>query len=110
MESSLVKLFNRMERENTTPIQWNQIKIRSIHKKDPKEDLANQRGIFLTNIVSEAYEKVKLLQNEENICNMFRMQCAERKIGPTGLRHHTECYYRGTKIRKETHLYLLCRR
>ena len=44
MESSLVKLFNRMERENTTPIQWNQIKIRSIHIKGPKEDLANKRG------------------------------------------------------------------
>ena len=79
IENSPVKLFNRMERENTIPIQWNQIIIRSIHKKGPKEDLANQRGIFLTNIVSKVYEKVKLLQNEENICNMSRMQCAERK-------------------------------
>ena len=52
MESSLVKLFNRMERENyTTSLQWNRIIIRSIHKKGPKEDLANQRGIFLTNSV-----------------------------------------------------------
>ena len=68
-----------MERENTIPIQWNQIIIRSIHKKFPKEDLANQRGIFLTNIVSKVYEKVKLLQNEENISNMSRMQCAGRK-------------------------------
>ena len=79
IENSPVKLFIRMERENTTPIQWNQIIIRSIHKKGPKEDLANQRGIFLTNIVSKVYEKVKLLQNEENICNMSRMQYAGRK-------------------------------
>ena len=79
IEDSLVKLFNRMERENTIPLQWNEILIRSIHKKGPKEDLANQRGIFLTNIVSKVYEKVKLLQNEENICNMSRMQCAGRK-------------------------------
>ena len=79
IENSLVKLFNRMERENTIPLQWNQILIRSIHKKGPKEDLANQRGIFLTNIVSKVYEKVKLLQNEENISNMSRMQCAGRK-------------------------------
>ena len=88
----LVKLFNRMERENTIPLQWNQIIIRSIHIKGPKEDLANQRGIFLTNIVSKVYEKVKLLQNEENICNMSRMQCAGRKKRPpTGSHHHTEC-------------------
>ena len=50
-----------------------------IHKKGPKEDLANQRGIFLTYILSKVYEKVKLLQNVENICNMSRMQCAGRK-------------------------------
>ena len=74
IENSPVKLFDRMERENTILIQWNQIIIRSIHKKGPKEDLANQRGIFLINIVSKVYEKVKLLQNEENICNMSRMQ------------------------------------
>ena len=48
-------------------------------QKGPKEDLANQRGIFLTNIVSKVYEKVKLLQNDENICNMSRMQCVGRK-------------------------------
>ena len=70
-----------METENTTPIQWNQIIIQGIHKKGPKEDVANQRGIFLTNIVSKVYETVKLLQNEENVCNtcMSRMQRAGRK-------------------------------
>ena len=56
-----------------------EIITRSTHKKGPKEDLSNQRGIFLTNIVSKVYEKVRLLQNEENICNMSRMQCAGRK-------------------------------
>ena len=71
--------FSRMQRENTITIQWNQIIIRSIHRKGPKEDLANQRGIFLTNIALKVYEKVQLLQNEKNICNMSRMQCAGRK-------------------------------
>ena len=82
IENSLVKLFNRMERENTISLQWDQILIRSIHKKAPKENLASQRGIFLTNIVSKVYEKVKLLQNEENICNMSGMQCAGKKNRP----------------------------
>ena len=75
------KKWRRGDRKQSTiPIQWNQIIIRSIHKKGPKEDLANQRGIFLTNIVSKVYEKVKLLQNED-ICNMSRMQCAGSKNG-----------------------------
>ena len=71
--------FNKMQRENRTLIEWNQIIIRSIHRKGTKEDLANQRGIFLTNIVLKVNEEVKLLHNEENICNMSRMQCAGRK-------------------------------
>ena len=73
MKSSLVTLFNRIERENTTQIQWNQIIIRSIHKKDPKEELTNKRGIFLTNIVSKVYEKVKLLQKKASIRNVSRI-------------------------------------
>ena len=79
MIDSLVKMFNRMEIESTIPHQWNQLFIRSLHKKGLKEDLNNQRGIFLKNIVSKVYEKVKLLQNEENVSKMSWMQCAGRK-------------------------------
>ena len=56
MEKSLSKLFNRIEEERQVPRQWDQILIRSLYKKGPKEDLGNQRGIFLTNIISKIYE------------------------------------------------------
>ena len=69
----LVKMFNRMEIESTIPHQWNQLFFRSLHKKCLKEDLNNQGGIVLTNIVSKVYEKVKLLQNEENFNKMSWM-------------------------------------
>ena len=63
MTNSLVKLFNGMEIKNTIPHQWNQLFIRSLHKKGLNENRNNQRGIFLTNIVSKVYKKVRLLQN-----------------------------------------------
>ena len=82
MEKSLSKLFNRIEEERQVPRQWDQILIRSLHKKGPKEDLGNQRGIFLTNTISKIYERVKLIQNEHNLNNMSEMQCVARKNRP----------------------------
>ena len=79
MEKSLSKLFNRIEEERQVARQWDQILIRSLHEKGPKEDLGNQRGIFLTNTISKIYERVKLIQNEHNLNNMSEMQCAARK-------------------------------
>ena len=79
MEKSLSKLFNRIEEERQILKQWDQILIRSLHKKGPKEDLGNQRGIFLTNTISKIYERVKLIQNEHDLNNMSEMQCAARK-------------------------------
>ena len=71
-----------MEIESTIPHQWSQLFIRNIHKKGLKEDLNNQRGIFLTNIVSKVYEKFfksNCLQNGVNLNKMSWMQCAGRK-------------------------------
>ena len=76
---SLSKLFDRIEEERQVPRQWDQILIRSLHNKGPKEDLGNQRGIFLTNTTSKIYERVKLIQNEPNLNNMSEMQCAAWK-------------------------------
>ena len=92
MEKSLSKLFNRIEEERQVPRQWDQILIRSLHKKGPKEDLGNQRGIFLTNIISKIYERVKLIQTEHNLNNMSEMQCAARKKHVSPRPHsYTEC-------------------
>ena len=52
MEKSLETLFNRVEIQGVAPDRWNKTVIKFVHKKGPKKDLSNQRGIFLTNIVS----------------------------------------------------------
>ena len=59
--SKFTCIFNRILKEMKCPKQWKQVKIKSIYKnKGKKEDLANQRGIFLTSNVQKAFERIIL--------------------------------------------------
>ena len=58
MIESLRKMADAVQMTCSTPSPWNQMMIKSTHKKGPKEELSNKRGLFLTNIVSKAYEKI----------------------------------------------------
>ena len=75
---SLSILFNRIEREQRTLIQWRQTTIKSIYKGGNKANISeSQRGIFLINIISKVYELVKITQND--VSKMSKMQAAGRK-------------------------------
>ena len=77
---SLRILFNRIEREQRTLMQWRQTIIKSIYKGCNKANISeSQRGIFLVNIISKVYELVKVTQNDKNNRNMSEMQVAGRK-------------------------------
>ena len=77
---SLSILFNRIEREQRTLMQWRQTTIKSIYKGSNKANISeSQRGIFLVNIISKVYELVKITQNDKNNRNMSEMQVAARK-------------------------------
>ena len=77
---SLSILFNRIEREQRTLIQWRQTTIKSIYKGGNKANISeSQRGIFLINIISKVYELVKITQNEKNNSKMSEIQAAGRK-------------------------------
>ena len=77
---SLSILFNRIEREQRTLVQWRQTTIKSIYKSGNKTNISeSQRGIFLVNIISKVYELVKITQNEKNNSKMSEMQAARRK-------------------------------
>ena len=53
---SLSILFNRIEREQRTLMQWRQTTIKSIYKGGSKANISeSQRGIFLVNIISKVY-------------------------------------------------------
>ena len=83
MIESLTKIFNRVEEERQIPLQWRETSIMSLYKEGgSKEKIQeSQRGIFITNIVSEAYEIVKKIQNEAVQSNMSNMQTAGKKTG-----------------------------
>ena len=77
---SLSILFNRIEREQRTLIQWRQTTIKSIYKGGNKVNISDsQRGIFLVNIISKVYELVKITQNEKNNSKISEMQAPGRK-------------------------------
>ena len=64
MIKSLEILYNRIEQEKIISKEWQQVMIKSVDKKGSGEELSkNQRGLFLVNIVSKVYEKIK--QNTE---------------------------------------------
>ena len=49
------------------------------NRKNRKELSKSQRGLFLVNIVSKVYEKVKKTQNETKHNKMSEMQTAGKK-------------------------------
>ena len=81
MIESLTAIFNRVEEEGQIPLQWRETSIKSLYKGGgSKEKIQeSQRGIFITNIVSKAYEIVKKIQNEAIQSNMSNMQTAGKK-------------------------------
>ena len=77
---SLRILFNRIEREQRTLMQWRQTTIKSIYKGGNKANISeSQRGIFLVNMISKVYELVKITQNDKNNRKMSEIQVAGRK-------------------------------
>ena len=76
---SLTAMFRKIDTEKQVPAQWEEVIIKSIQKKKGSTLDETERGIFLTNVVSKVYEKVKKLQNEAILDNMNNMQMAGRK-------------------------------
>ncbi len=58
MVKSVTKMTNLILKDLIVPDQWNRMMIYSIHKKGDMKKLTNKRGLFLTNIVSKAFEKI----------------------------------------------------
>ena len=59
-------LFNRIEEEGEIPKQWQLTTIKSVRKKGNQDKLSeSQRGLFMVNIVSKVYQRVKKTQNEK---------------------------------------------
>ena len=80
MIKSLEILYNRIEQQKILSKQWQQAIIKAVYKKGSGEEQSkNQRGLFLVNIVSKVYEKMKKTQNETKHHKMSEMQTAGKK-------------------------------
>ncbi|XP_071959459.1 uncharacterized protein [Antedon mediterranea] len=55
---SLSQLFNRLLELQTIPDEWNKGIIIPVHKKGPKNDLNNYRGITLNSCVSKVFTRI----------------------------------------------------
>uniref|UniRef100_A0A7M5VCA9 Reverse transcriptase domain-containing protein n=1 Tax=Clytia hemisphaerica TaxID=252671 RepID=A0A7M5VCA9_9CNID len=60
IEEHLRIIFNQISNGEEIPQAWQQVKIKSIHKKGSTLEMNNRRGIFITNVVSKVWEKVLL--------------------------------------------------
>ena len=70
LQTSLTKLFNQVNNEDEGPKTWNEMIIKSIYKgKKDQKSMENRRGLFLTNVVSKLFEKVKINDQREMIEN-----------------------------------------
>ena len=80
MIKSLVILYNTIQTTGWIPQQWNEVKIKSLHKKGPTSDLNNKRGIFLANILYKTFERIIIGRNEVQIEELLsNHQCGSRK-------------------------------
>ena len=63
MEKSIRKMADAVKQKQEVPRQWQQMMIKSTHKKGPIEELTNKRGLFLTNVLSKTFEKITDKEN-----------------------------------------------
>ena len=83
MIKSVEIICNRIEQEKIIRKQWQQVIIKSADKKGIGEELnKNKRGLFLVNIVSQAYEKVKKKKDRMKLnttkCQICKQQAKKR--------------------------------
>ena len=65
MEKSLKKIVMYIDKTFEVPDEWEQMKIKSTHKKGLKTKMKNKRGLFITNLISKVYERVVKKRNEK---------------------------------------------
>ena len=81
LRQSLLILLNEIMEKGDIPNKWKSMRIKSLYKKKgDRREMENQRGIFLTNIVSKVFERIILNRNRNVIEKyMSAFQCGGKK-------------------------------
>jgi hypothetical protein len=107
MIKSLRKIFNEIERQRMVPTQWNEVIIKAINKPGSVLEMANKRGLFLTDIISKLYEKILKNRNQEHIQQYISPNQAGGVLGMTTVDHImvlSEIVRRNRKAGKKTYV------
>ena len=77
LKESLQSLLNEIMQSGEIPNKWENMKIKSIFKnKGDNKLMKNQRGLFITSIVSKIFERILLERNKEIISkSLSSFQC-----------------------------------
>ena len=81
LQDSLIHMINEVMETNQIPNQWKYMKIKSIYKnKGQRQCMKNQRGLFLTNVISKVVERMIYNRNQNIIRNgVSEYQCGSLK-------------------------------
>ena len=111
MVKSLISIFNRAQEERKIPKQCTETAIESICKGGQRENLnETQRGIFMINAISIAYERVSKIQNQKLQEKMSYMQVAGKKNRSTVHNTITNAIMEKQKLRTETCTYYMAQK
>ena len=67
MVESLQKVINIAYKKLNPPRKWDDMIIKSTHKKGSKLLMKNKRGLFITNLISKVFERVVKNRNKDMI-------------------------------------------
>lgn len=81
LQESLIRMINEVMEVKQIPIQWKDMKIKSIYKKKgQRQSMKNQRGLFLTNVISKVVERLIYNRKQTIIRNgVSEYQCGSLK-------------------------------
>ena len=67
MEAQVQTILTHVAKEESIPTAWEEVRIKSIHKKGSTLEMNNRRGVFVTNIISKLWEKIILQKLQESL-------------------------------------------
>ena len=82
IQNSLQFILNEIDKSGGIPEEWKEVIIKSISKgkQGINTDVEKRRGLFITNVISKLYEKIKLERNNDKLDKgISKYQCGGKK-------------------------------
>ena len=79
MQQLILTVINRIKNTHLTPQQWEMMMITPLYKgKGSRKDLLNQRGIFLTQVISKIWERLIKGRTSDVTSQINKLQAGSR--------------------------------